>query len=63
MFERVSECKVGFQEEVQSEDFLEGEFFGGEVGYINTTLAPPTRACVKTFADLKSPNSLKSISK
>jgi hypothetical protein len=55
MFERVSECLAGFQEEVRAEDFLEGEFFGGEVGYLNRTLAPPTPARVIFFASAKLP--------
>ena len=37
----------------KAEDFLEGDFFGGEVVNKRLTLDPPTRSRVKFFADFK----------
>jgi hypothetical protein len=33
MWERISGRYASVEEEVRPKDFLEGEFFGGEVGY------------------------------
>ena len=41
--------------QVRAEDFLEGEFFGGEVGYKIQHLPHPSRARVKTFVITQTP--------